>query len=170
MPDTSLSPDVTPGPDTHRAYRDALGCFATGVTVITTLTKAGPLAFTANSFSSVSMDPPLLMWCPARASLRHDAFVSAERYSIHVMGEDQLELAIHFARSGDNFDAVSWRPGSDGIPHLEGVLARFDCKAHTTHPAGDHTIILGSVERFATRPGKGLIFKQGLYGGFQEQL
>ena len=165
MPDTTL----TPGSDTQRAYRDALGCFATGITVITTLTDKGPLAFTANSFSSVSMEPPLLMWCPARASLRHDAFAFAQQYAIHVLAEDQLDLAIHFARSGDDFSAAPWTADSHGTPLLDGVLARFDCKAHATHPAGDHTIILGEVQRFATRPGKGLIFKQGLYGGFLEQ-
>ncbi|MDE4172769.1 flavin reductase family protein [Phaeobacter sp. PT47_59] len=169
MPDTTLTPGFTPGPETQRAYRDALGCFATGVTVITTGTEQGPLAFTANSFSSVSMDPPLLMWCPAHASLRHDAFVAAERFSIHVMAEDQLDLAIHFARCGDDFTSVRWQQAEDGTPHLAGVLARFDCSAHASHPAGDHTIILGQVQRFATRPGKGLIFKQGLYGGFLEQ-
>lgn len=165
MADTIL----TPSPQTLRDYRDALGCFATGVTVITTCTDQGPLAITANSFSSVSLEPPLLLWCPARSSLRHDAFVAAQRFSIHVMAEDQLDLAIHFARNGEDFEAVRWHPDADGTPLLEGVLARFDCCAHASHPAGDHTIVLGKVTRFATRPGKGLIFKQGLYGGFLEQ-
>lgn len=169
MPDNSEMPGIIPGADTQRAYRNALGCFATGVTVITTQTDQGPLAFTANSFSSVSLDPPLLMWCPARGSQRHDAFVAAERFSIHVLAEDQLDLAIHFARNGSDFAALPWHRGADGTPHLDNVLARFDCTAQATHPAGDHTIILGKVTQFATRPGKGLIFKQGLYGGFLEQ-
>ena len=165
MPETT----ITPGPETLRAYRDALGCFATGVTVITTLTENGPLAITANSFTSVSMDPPLLLWCPARSSLRHDAFVSAQRFSIHVMAQHQLDLAIHFARSGDDFAPVDWQAAEDGTPHLNGVIARFDCAAHSAHHAGDHTIILGQVTGFTRQAGKGLVFKQGLYGGFLEQ-
>ena len=158
-----------PGPDTSRAYRDALGSFGTGVTVVTTQTERGPLAITVNSFTSVSLEPPLLLWCPARASLRHDAFVSAANFAIHVMAEDQLGLAKHFAANGEDFSAAAWQPNALGAPALEGVLARFDCCEFAAHPAGDHTIVIGEVASVTTRPGKGLIFKRGQYGGFLEQ-
>lgn len=159
----------TPGPDTVRAYRDALGCFGTGVTVVTTMTADGPLAITVNSFTSVSLDPPLLLWCPARGSQRHDTFAGARHFAIHVMGEDQLELARHFAAKGADFAGIAWQPNGAGAPALDGVLARFDCRHHACHPGGDHSIIVGEVKEVCTRPGKGLIFKRGQYGGFLEQ-
>jgi len=156
----------TPGPDTARAFRDALGCFATGVTVVTTATDDGPLAITANSFSSVSLDPALVLWCAAKRSLRHDAFAGAERYSIHVIGEGQQALAARFARSGHDFSALDWEMGAHGTPVLAGCLARFDCAAHARHPGGDHTILVGQVLHAMHRPGQGLIYKRGQFGGF----
>ncbi|WP_293575896.1 flavin reductase family protein [Phaeobacter sp.] len=157
-----------PGPDTARDYRDALGCFGTGVTVVTTRTDQGPLAFTANSFTSVSIDPPLLLWCPARASQRHDPFVQAKHFAIHVMGEDQLDMAIQFARNGADFSGITCGDTDDGVPTLPGVIARFDCQAYDNHLAGDHTIVVGQVMQVTTRPGPGLIFKRGQYGSFLE--
>lgn len=165
MADTSF----IPGPATLRDYRDALGCFGTGVTVVTTMTGRGPLAITVNSFASVSLEPPLLLWCPARASLRHDSFVAAAHFSIHVMAEEQLQMAKHFAADGEDFSTVAWQPNAEGAPALAGVIARFDCRRYDAHEAGDHTIVLGQVDRVTTRPGKGLMFKRGQYGGFLEQ-
>lgn len=158
-----------PGPDTARAYRNALGCFGTGVTVVTTMTPRGPLAITVNSFTSVSMDPPLLLWCPSKVSLRHDVFVGAVDFTIHVMGEDQLSTAEHFAKNGEGFDTVDWQPNAAGSPALSGCIARFDCQNFACYPGGDHSIIIGQVTEVTTRPGKGLIFKHGLYGRFLEQ-
>jgi flavin reductase (DIM6/NTAB) family NADH-FMN oxidoreductase RutF len=166
MPQTSF----IPGADTARAYRDALGCFGTGVTVVTTMTESGPLAITVNSFTSVSIEPPLLLWCPGRSSLRHDAFVSAKSFSIHVLAEDQLEMAQHFARNGDSFTEADWHLSEAQTPALSGPIARFDCRHYAAHPAGDHTIVLGQVTSVTTRPGNGLIFKRGQYGGFLGQL
>lgn len=162
MPGTSF----TPGPDTVRAYRDALGCYGTGVTVVTTATPRGPLAMTANSFASVSLDPPLVLWCPAKSSRRHAAFAAAGTYAIHVMSETQQDLAIHFARSGDAFDGIAWRAGAGGLPILPDCLARFDCRQVALHDGGDHSIVLGRVTHVTHRPGQGLMFKRGQYGGF----
>ncbi len=162
MPELSL----IPGPQTVRAYRDALGCFGTGVCVVTTETPDGPLAITANSFASVSLDPALVLWCPARTSPRHDAFVSAETYTIHITSEDQQPLATHFARTGTDFDAVGWEQDADGKMHLTGCLARFECQRTQVHDGGDHSIILGQVTRAWFRSGSGLMFKRGQYGGF----
>jgi flavin reductase (DIM6/NTAB) family NADH-FMN oxidoreductase RutF len=157
---------LIPGPDTARAYRDALGCFGTGVSVVTTMTANGPRAITANSFASVSLDPALVLWCAAKASPRHDAFAKAQDYMIHVMAEDQQHLARHFARSGDDFDAVDWQADEAGTWHLPGCLARFQCRQTQAHGAGDHTIIVGQVLRAWFRAGSGLMFKRGQYGGF----
>lgn len=162
MPDDNL----IPGPDTERAFRDALGCFGTGVTVVTTRTATGPLAITANSFASVSIEPPLVLWCPARQSERHDLFTAADRFVIHVMAEDQQATAAHFARTGHDFSGIDWAENADGLPHLAGALARFDCTRSAVHDGGDHSIILGEVHRFWHRAGSGLMFKRGQYGGF----
>lgn len=155
-----------PGPDTARQFRDALGCYATGVTVVTTQTDQGPLAMTANSFSSLSMDPPLVLWSPGKSSSRFHRFVDAQRYAIHVMAEDQNDLALHFAKNGDAFDQVEWALSDAGVPILAGCLARFECRQITVHDAGDHAIIVGQVDTAFSRTGRGLIFKQGRYGGF----
>ena len=157
--------DFIPGPDTQAAYRAALGTFGTGVTVVTTRTDRGPLAMTANSFTSVSLSPPLVLWCPARASLRHDAFVAAAAFVIHVMAEDQQPLADRFSRDGEDFDGLDWRSGPSGLPVLP-CLARFECSRREVHDGGDHSIVLGEVRRAWHREGPGLLFKHGRYGAF----
>lgn len=155
-----------PGPDTARAFRDALGCYGTGVTVVTAMTDSGPLAMTANSFASVSLDPPLVLWCPAKTSGRHEAFTSVGRFAIHVMSETQQELARRFARDGSDFDGADWQPGPADVPYLSGCLAWFDCAREAVHDGGDHSIVVGRVLSAAYRPGLGLMFKRGQYGGF----
>lgn len=159
-----FEPTAEKGPD----FRRALGCYGTGVTVITVQTPDGPLGMTANSFSSVSLDPPLVLWSPAVASRRHAAFVQASHFCIHVLGADQLELAQHFATNGDGFDAFAWRPGPYNAPTLAGCLAEFHCDTHALHPAGDHTLVLGRVREVyhgaLNRPG--LLFDRGQFGQF----
>ncbi|QBF32386.1 flavin reductase family protein [Thalassococcus sp. S3] len=156
----------TPGPQTARALRDALGCYGTGVTVVTTMSPQGPLGMTANSFASVSLDPALVLWSPAKSSSRYASFVAARHFAIHVMAEDQQDLALHFARQGDGFDAVDWTPSEENAPILSGCLARFECATSAVHDAGDHSIVVGEILRAAHRPGQGLMFKRGQYGGF----
>ncbi len=162
MSDTSF----TPGPESTRAFRDALGCYGTGVAVVTTLTGNGPLAMTANSFAAVSLHPPLVLWCPALASRRHDAFAGADSYAIHIMGEDQQELARRFANSGEDFSGLDWAASVDGAPILPDCLACFECVRTAVHDAGDHSIVIGHVTRVTHRAGRGLMFKRGQYGGF----
>ncbi|WP_093029714.1 flavin reductase family protein [Ruegeria marina] len=157
-----------PGPETIRAFRDALGCFGTGVTVITTFSNKGPAAITANSFASVSLEPALVLWCLANASNRYETFANARHYAIHVMAEDQHELAQGFARDGLDFSHADWTIGLNGIPTLRRALARFDCRLAARHPAGDHQILVGEVLSATHRPGKGLMFKRGQYGGFTD--
>lgn len=175
-PETGKACDVTPEnifiPGTHSqtAYREALGCFGTGVTVVTHMTDTGPIAMTANSFASVSLEPPLVLWCAARSSARHPLFVQADHYVIHIMDQAQLPLARHFARTAHDFEGIDWSRNPEGQPVLNDCLARFECARDAVYPAGDHSIIIGRVARFAVRPGSGLIFKRGQYGGFSDLL
>lgn len=157
-----------PTPENPAAMRAALGSFATGVVVVTTWTDRGPLAITANSFTSVSLDPPLVLWCPAVQSKRHDPFVQAAHFSIHVMAETDLDTALHFARSGEVFDQHGWSRTAEGIPALDQALVRLDCGHHAAHPGGDHSILVGEVLRVTQRAdlGAGLVFHQGQYGRF----
>ena len=165
---TARDQRFTPGPDTQRALRDAFGRFGTGVTVVTVHGDQGALGMTANSFVSVSLDPPLVMWSPATSSKRHDAFADAARFNIHVLGADQLALAQHFAGQGHDFGAFDWAADADGVPLFSGCLAVFHCTAHAVHPAGDHSLILGRVAEVSqgalARPG--LLFDQGRFGRF----
>lgn len=150
----------------QRAFRDALGQFATGVTVITCDSPDGPLGITANSFASVSLDPALVLWSPAKTSTRYDGFMQARHFAIHMLRDDQLALGARFARDGADFSHCDWACGAEGHPVLSDCLARFDCERVAAHDAGDHTILIGQVLRAQTNLGQPLIFAQGKYGGF----
>ena len=156
-----------PTSDTTRAFRDALGHYATGVTVVVAEAPGGaPLAITVNSFASLSLDPPLVLWCPAKGSGRYAAFVAADRYSVHVLVADQHELGLRLARSGTDFGAAGVDRTAEGHFRLPGCLAWFDCRSHAVHDGGDHAILVGRVERAACRTGDPLIFWGGRYGDF----
>lgn len=164
-----MGPKITefdPGAGDGRAYRDALGQFATGVTVVTAAGPEGPVGMTANSFASVSLEPPLVLWSPSTTSARFGVFRDAQRYAIHVLCADQQEMAQSFARSGSHgfaqFDHVL---SPQGVPLLSGCLARFECIQAACHPAGDHMIILGHVQRAQISTGAPLVFLRGGYCG-----
>ena len=152
--------------DDAKAYRHALGAFATGVCVVTADTPFGPVGITVNSFTSVSLDPPLVLWAPAKASSRYPFYSAADHFAIHVMGAEQSALCTGFARSGDAFDRFDWEESESGVPLLRGCLARFECTRTAEHDAGDHTIIVARVTRVSTRAGEPLLFCGGSYGGF----
>lgn len=158
----------TPGPEQTLAFREALGCFGTGVTVITTHTETQPVAITVNSFASVSLDPPLVLWCLGKDSNRFDAFSTCQSYSVHVMAQEQHDQALRFAQNGFDFSHADWEKDEGGRPRLPGCLARFDCSLSARHEAGDHLILVGHVEQVMHRPGQGLIFKRGQFGGFAD--
>ncbi|MEL7459820.1 MAG: flavin reductase family protein [Pseudomonadota bacterium] len=168
MPDggAALTNRFTPGPDNARAFRDALGCFATGVTVVTAKGPGGPVAITVNSFSSVSLDPALVLWSPGKSSRRHDIFLDAEQFVIHVLADDQRPVADGCVKNPAPFDALGATIGADGIPRFSGCLARFECDHFAAHDAGDHTIIVGKVTLAETCPGAPLLFARGQYGRF----
>lgn len=171
---TALShpPEATFVPDAGntRSLRDALGRFATGVTVVTVDTLEGPMGFTANSFSSVSLDPPLVLWSPARNSSRYPFYAAAPFFTIHVLGAEQDDLSRRFARGGAGFDGLERETNAEGVPVIPGTLARFDCAHHAAHDGGDHLIVLGLVLRAAYRDGPPLLFSQGGFGRFMPGL
>lgn len=153
-----------PDPDNGRLLRDAFGRFATGVTVVTAASDDGCVAITANSFSSVSMEPPLVLWSPALASARYPAFARAEHFAIHVLAADQASLAWEVARNRDALQGLS--ANAEGVPVLERCLARFDCSRFALHEAGDHAIVIGRVLRASIGEGEPLAF----FGGRQASI
>lgn len=151
-----------------RAFRNALGRYATGVTVVTCNTADGPLGITANSFASVSLDPPLVLWSPAKASKRYEAFVSANHFAIHVLGAEQKHYCQTFAIDGRDFSSLDWHAGGNDVPLIDTCLARFECTRHAVHDGGDHAIILGRVTTATVGEGAPLVFTGGAYGRFEE--
>lgn len=146
------------------SFRGALGAFATGVTLVTTDSPEGPIGIVANSFSSVSLDPPLVLWCLAKDTNRFEHFAGSRRYAIHVLADSQRDVAAAFAKSKTSFDACAWHKSHCGIPLVEGALATFECSLHSDHDAGDHVIIVGEVTKCHHRAGKALTFHNGKYG------
>lgn len=146
-----------------RSYRDALGTFATGVTIVTVPSAEGPIGIAANSFASVSLDPPLVLWSPAKSSKRYNYFVDAAHFAIHVLDADQAEVCNGFAKDKSAFDGLDWATGPNDVPHLRGCLARFECTLDASHDAGDHTIIVGRVHNAAFRTGLPLLFQSGKF-------
>jgi flavin reductase (DIM6/NTAB) family NADH-FMN oxidoreductase RutF len=148
-------------------YRRVLGHFPTGVTVVTALTDAGPVGLSIGSFTSVSLDPPLIGFLPARASQSWPQIEAVGRFCVNVLGSDQEELARLFAAPHDDrFDAVRWQPAPvSGAPVLAGVTAWVDCELEGVLPAGDHHFVLGRVRALgADRPGdEPLVFFRGAY-------
>ena len=155
-----------PGVTDARAFRDALGRFATGVTVVTIMGPDGPMGFTANSFSSLSLDPALVLWSLARSSQRFAPYAAAETYAIHVLGQDQADWPARFSRGGRGFDGLPSTLNAEGVPVMPGALARFECRRHATHDGGDHLIIVGQVLRLTLEEGAPLVFASGKFGGF----
>lgn len=153
-----------------RHLRDAFGRFATGVTVVTIGGPDGPMGFTANSFTSLSLDPPLVLWAPARSSSRFAPFAAARHFAIHILAEDQIDLCRRFARSGAGFDGLSFEMNPEGVPVLPQALARFESVQHATHEGGDHLIVVGRVLRAAWRDGAPLVFSGGRYGAFADRV
>lgn len=161
------APEVVDSSIDPRELRNALGRFATGVCVVTTRTAAGQAAgLTVNSFSSVSLDPPLVAWCLGRHAPSLKAFSMAEHFAIHVMAADQQALSMHFARPAeDKFAAVQaeFEAGIGAVPVLKNALARFECRKASVVEGGDHLIFIGHVERFAYADRPPLLFHAGRF-------
>jgi len=147
-----------------RAFRRSLGMFATGVTVVTA--RAGDLlvGVTANSFTSVSLDPPLVLWSIDKASTSLPVFMTATHFAVNVLSDDQMALSNHFAKTApDKFNGIDWTEGSGGAPLLPGVAAVFSCRREVEHDAGDHILMIGRVERHARYDRSVLLYQGGRY-------
>ncbi len=146
------------------AFRRALGRFATGVTVVTLAGPEGPLGITANSFAALSLDPPLVLWSPAKRSGRHRAFTASPHFAIHILSAGQQAVCDHFVRHAEGFGAFPHGLNPEGVPILSGCAAVFECRLEAVHDGGDHTIVVGRVRRARSQPGATLIFSHGQFG------
>ena len=153
-------------PNDPRVLRDAFGAFMTGVTVVTACGPDGaPIGFTANSFTSVSLDPPLLLVCLANSSRNYTALTTAPGFAVNILAETQKAVSNTLGRPvEDRFAEVDWRRGPHGSPIIAGVSAWFDCSTHRIVDAGDHAILIGRGEAFDATPAPGLGYVRGAYG------
>jgi flavin reductase (DIM6/NTAB) family NADH-FMN oxidoreductase RutF len=149
----------------QREFRNALGRFATGIAVITTIGPGGKVeGMTANSFGALSLDPPMVHWCIGKSTLTHDIFCRSDHFAINVLRASQRHLSNNFANPAkDKFSTVNWKPGIGGVPLLENPLALFECRNSAQHDSGDHTILIGAVENFSYIDGHPLLFSAGKY-------
>ena len=150
---------------TPEQLRRALGSFATGVTVVTTRCKEGKLVgLTANSFSSVSLDPPIILWSLKISSPSLSAFDQCGRFAINVLARDQVATSRLFAsQQANKFEGIAHRMSANGLAILEGCVASFECRIEQRLEVGDHILFLGRVEDFNHQSGDGLLYWQGQY-------
>jgi len=166
MSSPTLSLKARPPSFSCSEFRAALGMFATGVTIVTARKADGQLiGLTANSFNSVSLDPPLVLWSLARSAGSMAAFSTGSHYAINILGAEQQELAKRFAtKDADRWRAVAFEEGAGGAPLLTGAIASFECFNRSRYEEGDHVIFVGEVERCVHRAGAApLLFHGGKY-------
>jgi 3-hydroxy-9,10-secoandrosta-1,3,5(10)-triene-9,17-dione monooxygenase reductase component len=155
-----------PGPVDPRVMREVLGHFASGVTVVTADTDTGPLGFTCQSFSSLSLDPPLVVFAPGRTSTTWPRLREIGRFCVNVLAEEQTALSQNFARSGvDKFAGVPWTRSRHGSPVLQDVVAWIDGELWAEYDGGDHTLVVARVLDLGADPSRRpLVFHRGAYG------
>lgn len=146
-------------------FRSVLGHFCSGITVVTGRGPAGPLGFTCQSFSSLSLNPPLVAFSPARSSTTWPRIREIGPFCVNVLAEHHEQLSTAMSRSGtEKFAGVSWTPSNNGAPRLDGAAAWIDCSLHAEHDGGDHTIVVASVHALgAAKAARPLLFFQGRY-------
>ena len=149
----------------HREFRRALGHFMTGVTIVTTVDSEGrPRGLTANSFTSVSLEPPLILVCIGQTAASFSEFQTTDRFAVSVLAAEQRDTSKLFAsQRDDKFETVAWRMGEGGSPILDTGLAWYECHVHDRILAGDHLILIGRVISCRRKPGRPLGFFQGGY-------
>lgn len=166
--DVGLWPgEAATGPDdaAARAFRDTLARFCSGVTVVTSVSDDQPVGMTCQSFSSVSLHPPLVMFIPAKTSRAWSAIHRAGHFTVNFLAHDQQDLSTLFAtRGADKFAGVDWEPGTTGAPVLAGTLGHIDCTVHAVHEAGDHYLVVGRVQDLQVgEEADPLLFFRGAY-------
>jgi 3-hydroxy-9,10-secoandrosta-1,3,5(10)-triene-9,17-dione monooxygenase reductase component len=161
---------LAPAPD-GRSFRDALGRFATGVAFITAAVDGKPAGLVVNSLTSVSLQPPLLSFCPSRSSLTWSRMRRTRRFAVNVLGRRHEGFAKRATPAGaDRFTDVQWEPGRSGAPLLGDALAVLECDIVAEHPAGDHWIVIGRVERLRTSTSTDpLVFFDGAFAALRRR-
>lgn len=155
----------SPRPPDPRALRDVLGCFATGVTVVTTCAEDGaPIGLAVNSFASVSLDPAEILWSITSSAPSRPAFENFGAFAVNIMAKEDKEETLQFARpSDDKFGGVAWKRGWRDVPVLTNALATLECDVKQMIPCGDHHIVVGSVRAIDRRDGDPLLFYRGQF-------
>ena len=168
MANVATAPAAAP-PDS-RAFRDALGRFATGVAFVTAAPDGKPAGLIVNSLASVSLDPPLVSFCPARSSLTWSRMRRTGHFAVNVLGAQHQRFAARAAPVGaDRFVGVDWQPGRSGVPLLGDALATLECQIVAEHAAGDHWIVLGQVDEIDIAPANDpLLFFAGAFAALQQ--
>ena len=148
-----------------REFRDAMGCFATGVAVVTGRDEDGePVGVTVNSFSSVSLSPPLVLFCLDRQADSLQPFTDGKPFAVNILSAEQSALSHRFAQSGvDKWHGVDWRAGGNDCPALPGAVARYECTSVAAHDGGDHLILVGRVDDVETSDSAPLLYFRGNY-------
>jgi flavin reductase (DIM6/NTAB) family NADH-FMN oxidoreductase RutF len=162
------STEFVPDSNDPRALRDAFGRFATGVTIVTCDSEDGPVCITANSFSSLSLDPALVMWAIDKGSKRFGYFSQAQHFAIHVLAQEQSALCYGSAKDMFALKDQGHSRNAQGVPLIPNCLARFECTLDASHDAGDHVIMVGKVARVTMRDGDALAFFKGKLGSFTQ--
>jgi len=153
----------------QRELRQALGKYTTGVTIVTAAVEGKKVGMTANSFSSLSLDPPLVLWSLRRSSTNFADFLAASHFAVNVLSESQIELSQHFAKSSaDKFADIGHETGVGGSPFFSDAAAVFECRTEACHDGGDHVIMIGRVMKFARSEQSPLAFAEGRYSALME--
>jgi 3-hydroxy-9,10-secoandrosta-1,3,5(10)-triene-9,17-dione monooxygenase reductase component len=160
---------AAPAPDA-RSFRDALGRLATGVAFVTAAPDGEPAGLIVNSLTSVSLDPPLVSFCPARSSLTWSRMRRARRFGVNLLARQHERFAVRATPAGaDRFADIDWQPGRRGAPLLTDALATLECEIVAEHPAGDHWIVVGQVHNMRISPIRDpLVFFAGAFGALQQ--
>lgn len=150
-------------------FRRVLGHFPTGVTVVTAATEQGPVGMVIGSFDSVSLDPPLVMFCPSKDSTTWAKMADTGRFCVNVLGDDQTDVSRVFSsKADDRFAGIEWSTEVTGSPVISGSIAWIDCEHYAVHDGGDHDIVVGLVKGLSTCNDNGpLLFFRGGYGRFE---
>lgn len=152
-------------------FRNVLGRFATGITVVTGVNENGvPVGLTVNAFTSLSLDPPLVLFCLDSGTASAEAFTKGRSFALNMLNEDQRNLSVAFStRKEDRFEGVDYELWDNGVPVLDGCLANLECTIDAVHEGGDHLIVVGQVERLRqSEGGKPLLYFNGTYAKIEE--
>ena len=149
-------------------FREVLGHFVTGVTIVTAMEEGEPVGFTCQAFTSLSLDPPLVALAPGKSSTSWPRIAAAGAFCVNILADDQEALGRDFAVSGgDKFTGVGWHPGGNGAPVLEGALAWVECAFVRSYDAGDHELVVGRVQDMGVSRGRPLVYYRGGFGRFE---